>query len=208
MRKVNSDTAAHVLAAACRRTTGSLLFFYFRRKRFVDKWIDTLACRPPRPRLRRLLAAVLTQIRFQSGIVPESAANVAVELAKSAGNANEAKFVNAVLRRAVRELPPVDDAPEEVLPPAVLKRWRGRYSPEELAAMCRAFLSPAPFTFRAEREFAPPPEWEGTAVPRRCGKGGFTFRTRRQRSPRLCPAWSRSAVFSTSVRRRAENRCC
>ena len=152
MRKVNSDTATHVLADACRvlasvgagerslddaldsaldypelrRTTGRLLFFYFRRKRFVDKWIDTLACRPPRPRLRRLLAAVLTQIRFQSGIVPESAANVAVELAKSAGNANEAKFVNAVLRRAVRELPPVDDAPEEVLPPAVLKRWRGR----------------------------------------------------------------------------------
>lgn len=198
MRKVNSDTATHVLADACRvlasvgagerslddaldsaldypelrRTTGSLLFFYFRRKRFVDKWIDTLACRPPRPRLRRLLAAVLTQIRFQSGIVPESAANVAVELAKSAGNANEAKFVNAVLRRAVRELPPVDDAPEEVLPPAVLKRWRGRYSPEELAAMCRAFLSPAPFTFRAERGFEPPPEWEGTAVPCR---GPFRF---------------------------------
>ena len=194
MRKVNSDTATHVLADACRvlasvgagerslddaldsaldypelrRTTGSLLFFYFRRKRFVDKWIDTLACRPPRPRLRRLLAAVLTQIRFQSGIVPESAANVAVELAKSAGNANEAKFVNAVLRRAVRELPPVDD----VLPPAVLKRWRGRYSPEELAAMCRAFLSPAPFTFRAERGFEPPPEWEGTAVPCR---GPFRF---------------------------------
>lgn len=38
--------------------------------------------------------------------------------------------------------------------------------------MCRAFLSPAPFTFRAEREFEPPPEWEGTAVPCR---GPFRF---------------------------------
>ena len=155
-----------------RRTTGSLLFLYFRRKRFIDGWIGALAPRPPRPRLRRVLAAALTQVRFQSGIAPESAANVAVELVKSLGNANEAKFVNAVLRRAVREMPEPDDSPDAVFPPELLKRWRGRYSGGELAAMGAAFLAPAPFTFRAEAGFDPPPEWE--AVPVSC-RGPFRF---------------------------------
>lgn len=151
-----------------RRTIGHLLFLYFRRKRFIDGWIGALAERPPRPRLRRVLAAVLTQIRFQRGIAPESAVNVAVELVKSAGNAaNEAKFINAVLRRAVRELPEPENTPAAVFPPALLARWRKRFSPEELAAMCATFLSPAPFTFRAEGDFLPPEEWEAVSVPSR-----------------------------------------
>jgi len=198
MRKTVTDTASGILSDAAnvlalvengerslddaldgslahpeqRRTTGSLLFLYFRRKRLIDGWIGMLAQRPPRPRIRRVLAAVLTQIRFQSGIAPESAVNVAVDLVKTVGNANEAKFVNAVLRRAVRELTEVDDSPAAVFPPALLERWRNRFSAEELTAMCGAFLTPAPFTFRAEGEFEPPPEWE--ALPVSC-RGPFRF---------------------------------
>lgn len=167
------DALDHSLAhPQLRRTTGSLLFLYFRRKRFVDGWIGMLAPRPPRPRVRRVLAAVLTQIRFQSGIAPESAVNVAVEQVKAIGNANEAKFVNAVLRRAVRELPEADDSPNSVFPPALLKRWLSRYSEAELAAMCDAFLSPASFSFRVENGFEPPPEWDAVPVPSR---GPFRF---------------------------------
>ncbi len=155
-----------------RRTTGNLLFLYFRRKRFVDGWIESLASRPPRPRLRRVLAAVLTQIRFQNGIAPESAVNVAVELVKSSGNANEAKFVNAVLRRAVREMPEPEMTPEAVLPPALWKRWSGRFSVDELDVLSAAFLSPAPFTFRAEGDFIPPEEWDAIPLP---GREPFRF---------------------------------
>ncbi len=185
MRKVISDTAAHVLSDATavlalvesnerslddaldsslahpelRRTVSSLLFAYFRHKRLVDGWLAGLAARPPRSRLRRLLAATLTQIRFQSGIAPESAVNVAVELAKALGGRGEAGFVNALLRRAVAAPPVVQETPEEVFPPELLSRWQRSRSAEELAAMCHAFLAPAAFTFRAEREFEPPDEW-------------------------------------------------
>ena len=43
-----------------RRTVSSLLFQYFRRKRFIDTWIARLASRPPRPPIRRVLAVALT----------------------------------------------------------------------------------------------------------------------------------------------------
>ena len=155
-----------------RRMTGSLLFLYFRRKRFIDGWIETMVKRPPRSRVRRVLAAALTQIRFQHGIAPESAVNVAVELTKTFGSGDEGKFVNAVLRRAVRELPEPDDSAAGVFPALLLKIWKRRYSIEELTAMCETFLTPAPFTFRAEGNFIPPDEWKAVPVPCR---GPFRF---------------------------------
>ena len=139
MRKVTPDTAAHVLSDAAavlalvesgeqtldealdfslahpelRRTVSSLLFAYFRHKRLIDGWLAGLAARSPRPRIRRLLAAAMTQIRFQSGIAPESAVNVAVELVKTRGGRGEAGFVNALLRRAVAAPPAIPETPEE-----------------------------------------------------------------------------------------------
>ena len=68
-----------------RRTVSSLLFQYFRRKRFIDTWIARLASRPPRPPIRRVLAVALTQLRFQTGIAPQSAANIAVDFVKESG---------------------------------------------------------------------------------------------------------------------------
>ena len=191
MRKVTPDTAAHVLSDAAavlalvesgeqtldealdfslahpelRRTVSSLLFAYFRHKRLIDGWLAGLAARSPRPRIRRLLAAAMTQIRFQSGIAPESAVNVAVELVKTRGGRGEAGFVNALLRRAVAAPPAIPETPEEVFPPELLKRWRRSRSEEELAGMCRAFLSPATFTFHAEHDFVPPEEWGARPVP-------------------------------------------
>ncbi len=138
-----------------RRTVSSLLFQYFRRKRFIDGWIARLAPRPPRPPLRRVLAAALTQLRFQTGIAPQSAANVAVDFVKAGGHCSESRFVNAVLRNALGAIPPLSDEPAEVLPPALFRRWNARFRPEELEALIEAFLIPAGFTFRAERDFVP-----------------------------------------------------
>ena len=147
-----------------RRSISSLLFLCFRRKRFLEGWIGRLAVRPPRPAVRRLLTAVLAQITFQTGIAPESAVNIAVGLVKHSGKLQEAKFVNAVLRRALEQPQPVPEAPELVLPPALFKRWRKRYSEAELAQLAAALLTQPEFTFRAERGFEPG-ELAAEAVP-------------------------------------------
>ena len=138
-----------------RRTVSSLLFQYFRRKRFIDTWIARLASRPPRPPIRRVLAVALTQLRFQTGIAPQSAANIAVDFVKESGWYPESRFVNAVLRNAPASMPVLSDEPGEVLPPLLLRRWNARFRPDELEALTEAFLTPAGFTFRAEREFVP-----------------------------------------------------
>lgn len=147
-----------------RRSISNLLFLCFRRKRFLEGWIGRLAARPPRPAVRRLLTAVLAQITFQTGIAPESAVNIAVGLVKHSGKLQEAKFVNAVLRRALEQPQPVPQAPELVLPPALFKRWRKRYSEAELAQLAAALLTQPEFTFRAERGFEPG-ELAAEAVP-------------------------------------------
>ena len=147
-----------------RRSISNLLFLCFRRKRFLEGWIGRLAARPPRPAVRRLLTAVLAQITFQTGIAPESAVNIAVGLVKHSGKLQEAKFVNAVLRRALEQPQPVPEAPELVLPPVLFKRWRKRYSEAELAQLAAALLAQPEFTFRAERGFEPG-ELAAEAVP-------------------------------------------
>lgn len=147
-----------------RRSISSLLFQCFRRKRFLEGWIGSLAVRPPRPSVRRLLTAVLAQITFQTGIAPESAVNIAVDLVKRSGRLQEAKFVNAVLRRALEQPKPWSDAPESVLPPVLFRRWRKRYSAAELTQLAAALLTQPEFTFRAERGFEPG-ELAAEAVP-------------------------------------------
>ncbi len=166
------DALDHCLAyPELRRTTANLLFTYFRRKRAIDRRLRELAAKPPPPLIRRALQAVMTQLLFQRGIAPESAVNVAVERIKREGMRAEAKFVNAVLRRVLREPFEEPEHPEGVLPPLLFKRWRERFSREELGELTRLFLQPAPFTFRAEGEFEPS-EWESEAVP---GFGGWRF---------------------------------
>lgn len=154
-----------------RRTVGSLLFLCFRHRKAVERAIDAMCERAPRPGLRRLLAAALTQMRYQTGIAPESAANVAVAYAKRRGGVGEGRFVNALLRRSGAAPFPDPESPEEVLPDSVLARWRVRFPEETMAALTALFLKPAAVTFRAERAFDPG-EIAAEALPAR---GGFRF---------------------------------
>ncbi len=143
-----------------RRSVGSLLFLAFRRKRQLDALLGKMAQKAPRSELGALLTAVMAQMLFQTGIAPQSAANIAVEVAKRNFGAGAGKFVNALLRRLLREKPEFSDRFEDVLPPAVLNGWRKRFSAQELQQLAEVFLSGAPFTFRAvgdcepEREFS------------------------------------------------------
>lgn len=156
-----------------RRTVSSLLFQYFRRKRFIDGWITRLAPRPPRPPLRRVLAVALTQLHFQSGIAPQSAVNIVVDYVKTHGHYSESRFINAVLRNAPAAIPELSDAPEAVLPPGLFRRWSARFRPDELEMLTEAFLTPAGFTFRAERDFQPG-ELASAGIPA-CGEFRFYF---------------------------------
>ncbi len=150
-----------------RRTVSNLLFTHFRRRRELEAILSSLVSRPPKPFLRRVLLAVMTQIYFSTGIVPESAVNVAVDWVRSKKSRQEAGFVNAVLRKAAALSPEFSSEPEKVLPPALLKIWKRRFSCEELQDLTTAFLTPAENTFRCRRgqELSSAEEKELNAIP-------------------------------------------
>jgi len=149
-----------------RRTLAHLLLTVYRRKVFLEGVLGRFCSRPPRPELHALLLTAMAQAAFQSAIAPESAANVAVSVA----SAREKGFVNAILRRFLREKPQPGTTPEEVLPPAVCARWKKRFSPEVLNGFAELFLREAEFTFRMERDYEPEFPCEAVASP-----GKFRF---------------------------------
>ena len=142
-------------APELRRSIGSLLFTCFRRKRWIEAELARLIARAPKTRGRQLLTIALAQIRFQTGIAPQSAVNVAVDFAKRGGKREEAKFINAVLRRALASTETVPESPETVLPEPVLARWRRRYDQQALLRLTAGFLTPAELTFRAAAGYEP-----------------------------------------------------
>ncbi|MFA7231065.1 MAG: transcription antitermination factor NusB, partial [Victivallaceae bacterium] len=138
--------------ADVRRTVSSILFEYFRNKALIDRVILNSVTRPPQARYHRILAVVLTQAFFQSGISPESAANVAVDHVKAKYGKSPAGFINAVLRTALRNdiktLMSNSSAPEFLFPASVFKRWKARFSDEVLIGLADGLRAPASLTFR------------------------------------------------------------
>ena len=140
-----------------RRTVSDLLFHVFRRKQLLLTCIRENTHKPPAPALQRVLLVILAQVTFQSGIPKESALNIAVDYTKKNIGSFEGKFVNALVRNVLRSGGvPLNNAPEKVLPTAVLKRWKERFSVPELTELVNAFLTPPEFTFRAARDVLPP----------------------------------------------------
>jgi 16S rRNA (cytosine967-C5)-methyltransferase len=80
-------------------------------------------CLVTQPRLAIRMG--LYQIRFLDRVPDHAAVNDSVELARRAGKASAAAFVNAVLRRALRE---PAEVPEAASTPAwLLKRWIAQF---------------------------------------------------------------------------------
>ena len=131
-----------------RRTIEHLLLSFYRYRAFFCRELDRLVSRAPDAKVRNLLLAVFTQVRFQSAIAPESAVSVAVDAAKKF---RADKFVNAVLRRFVSDRTPISSAPADILPPAVYKRWKKRYTEDTLKLMAELFTAEPPFSFRMEK---------------------------------------------------------
>jgi 16S rRNA (cytosine967-C5)-methyltransferase len=122
-------------------------------KRGVDK-LD--------PAVRIALEMALYQIRFLDRVPGHAAVNDSVELARRAGKASAAAFVNAILRRAIRE--PLE-VPETLSTPAwLLDRWTAQYGAETALAIAHASLSP-PERFIRVGDAQPPEGAEPTDIP-------------------------------------------
>lgn len=128
--------------------TASLLFEYFRHKKFVDDRIAAHARKGNvKPELRVLLACALTQAVFQTGIAAQSAVNVAVDCAKRRFGNGPAAFVNALLRAALSS-DDIKNPPPFSFPEPLRKRWNHEFGETATANMLACYASNPPPVFR------------------------------------------------------------
>ncbi len=91
--------------------------------------------------VRIALEMALYQIRFLDRVPGHAAVNDSVELARKAGKASAAAFVNAVLRRAIRE--PLEIEETLSTPAWLLGRWAAQYGADTALAIAHAGLTPS-----------------------------------------------------------------
>jgi 16S rRNA (cytosine967-C5)-methyltransferase len=133
-----------------------LAFGTVQRRLTLDHLIEQLA-RPVGELDARTLAALrlgLYQLVFLDGVAPHAVVGESVELAK--GSSGGHKLVNAVLRRATRELPalPADDTPAGAAiahsyPPWLVELWWERFGADDARALLRAGNEPGELALRA-----------------------------------------------------------
>jgi 16S rRNA (cytosine967-C5)-methyltransferase len=104
----------------------------------------------------------LYQIRFLDRVPDHAIVNDAVELVRRAGKTSAASFVNAILRRAIRE--PVGISDLLSTPRWLLDRWIAQYGEPAASEIARASLQP-PERFIRVGDRTPPPGAEPTNVP-------------------------------------------
>jgi 16S rRNA (cytosine967-C5)-methyltransferase len=127
--------------------------------------------------VRIALEMALYQMRFLDRVPAHASVNDSVELVRRAGKSSAASFVNAVLRRAIRE---PFNAPETLSTPAwLLERWTAQFGLDTASTVAHASLCP-PERFIRVGSATPPEGAEPTDVPG-CFRlptgdaGGFRF---------------------------------
>ncbi|HEX4278671.1 MAG TPA: transcription antitermination factor NusB [Bryobacteraceae bacterium] len=142
-----------------------IVFGTLRRRGELDALIAAFSKRGVErldPAVRVALEMALYQIRFLDRVPAHAAVNDSVELARRAGKASAASFVNAVLRRAIRE--PIEVAESLSTPVWLLERWTAQFGAEAAAGIAHASLTPPERFIRVGREEAPAGA-EATDVP-------------------------------------------
>jgi 16S rRNA (cytosine967-C5)-methyltransferase len=142
-----------------------IVFGTLRHRGEIDAVIGKYSKRPVDrldPAVRIALEMALYQLRFLDRVPGHAAVNDSVELARRAGKASAAAFVNAVLRRAIRE--PLEVSETLSTPRWLLDRWIAQYGLEAATAISRATLAPPERYIRAGSA-APPEGAEATDVP-------------------------------------------
>lgn len=150
--RVTLDDALDGVPTEFRRTVEHLLFTFFRQRRIVENILKQFIKKSPAPEVMILLALAAVQTRFQHGIAPESAVNVAVDAAKKF---HADKFVNALLRNFLRTEFPAGSSPADILPPAIFQRWKKRFDKETLKELAGLFTAEPIFTYRILPGFQP-----------------------------------------------------
>jgi 16S rRNA (cytosine967-C5)-methyltransferase len=133
------------LSSPDRAFVTELFYGCLRRRLSLDFLLGQLAAKAPRPIVANVLVLGLYQL-FYLKTPAHAAVNESVALAKRYGGVAEAKFVNAVLRRAQREsdalLAKLGDTREHEPwiyyshPEWLWKRWAARLGGENAAALC------------------------------------------------------------------------
>ena len=131
----------------------SILFNLFRHKAQIE-WLLLRSASKVKPGVMRILSAAAAQMLCQTGVASESAANIAVELAKRRCGPQVGNFVNAMLRKLpdVKELEaalaPAPDCVKLNIPANVHKRWKKFFGPEKVREIAECLKEQAPMTLR------------------------------------------------------------
>ncbi len=140
--------------------TNALVYGVLRHRGRLDSIIDHFASRGIAKidkKLVPILRIALFQLKFMDRIPESAAVNTAVELAKVRVAENSGRFVNALLRNALREpdQPSLEGlTPEERLsietsmPLWLVEKWIQRMGFDETSALCHASNEIAPITVR------------------------------------------------------------
>ena len=141
----------------------ALTYGTVQRKATLDHVIGILADRRPEKLDPPVLAALrlgLFQLGWMGGVADHAAVDESVELAKRAGRGHG--LVNAVLRRATRELPDIlagltDDTPEGAAikhshPEWIVRLWWDALGPDETRALLARDNEPAESAIRVNTE--------------------------------------------------------
>ena len=149
--------AGSSLSGPDRAFATELFYGCLRRKLSLEFLLAQLASKPPRPLVANILRLGIYQL-FHLNTPAHAAVNETVALAKAHANEAEARFVNAVLRRAERErdalLAKLADtrATEPWIyyshPEWLWKRWVARLGQEPAAALCDWNNQPPPIYIR------------------------------------------------------------
>jgi len=176
LREVEAGAFSSILLAeyepqlkpADRALCHELVLGVLRRQLWLDKLIEHYAKRAVESLdfpVRLALRIGLYQLRFLTRVPASAAVNEAVNLVRSARVSSAAAFVNAVLRRAIREAEydpstALVEATERLAvetshPLWLIERWANQFGLEETVAFARANNHLPPVAFR-------------------CGRGNFT----------------------------------
>ncbi|MBO5924005.1 MAG: RsmB/NOP family class I SAM-dependent RNA methyltransferase, partial [Lentisphaeria bacterium] len=136
--------------ALLRKRLSSLLFSFFRHGKAVDEAIKQCCNKPPEAGVKDLLRVSVVMAVFQNALAPESVVNIAVTLAKKEFNNFTARFVNAVLRKA---LSAVDKITSEPLPNRINDRWKKAFPRDVYNSLSALFTQQPESTVRLRSGF-------------------------------------------------------
>ena len=149
--------ASTTLQSPDRAFVTELFYGCLRRKLSLEFLITQLANKPPQPIVANILQLGLYQLFFLK-TPAHAAVNETVALAKTQAHTSEAKFVNAILRRAEREHDALQarlDATRETAPWTYYSHpqwlwdlWVARLGRESAAALCEWNNQPPPTYIR------------------------------------------------------------